>query len=320
MSGVLVVAEARRGALQEITRELVGAANEVADAVGGGVAVLLVDPQPESVAEQVMLDGVTEVVTALSPREHFEPHLSQVAIEAAVEEFEPRIVLLGHTIDSLGLGPALAAANGFGFASDVTRLATEGGEVIAHRGFYGGKLEGELVFPDAETIVLMLRAGAFEAASESVNARVRALGVDLTEAGQTEHLGFEEAATSDVDITGADLLLSIGRGVEEAEEIPRFEQLATRMGGTLSASRPLVDNGWVPSSRQVGQSGKTVKPKVYLALGISGAVQHLAGMRGAETIIAVNTDPTAPIFGAAHFGVVADLFEIADELEQQFEH
>jgi electron transfer flavoprotein alpha subunit len=319
MSGVLVVAETRRGEVKEITSELVGAATAVAGVVGGEVAVLLVDRQPESIAERVMLGGVTAVITAVSPKEHFEPHLSQVAIEAAIEEIEPRVVLLGHTIDTLGLGPALAAANGFGFASDVTRIATEGSELIAYRGFYGGKLEGELVFPDTETVVLMLRAGAFGAATGSVDASVRDLDVDLGAAGATDHLGFEKAASDDVDITGADLLLSIGRGVDDEDEVARLERLATRMDGALAASRPLVDNGWVPSSRQVGQSGKTVKPKVYLALGISGAAQHLAGMRGAETIIAVNSDPSAPIFGAAHFGVVADLFDVVDELERQFE-
>jgi electron transfer flavoprotein alpha subunit len=135
----------------------------------------------------------------------------------------------------------------------------------------------------------------------------------------TEHLGFDEVQESEVDITKAPFLMSIGRGVEDKDEIPRLEALAERLGATLSVSRPLVDAGWMPSARQVGQSGKTVKPRVYLALGISGAVQHLAGMRTAETIIAVNTDPEAPIFGVAHFGAVADLFEVVDELERVLE-
>ncbi|HEY1565394.1 MAG TPA: electron transfer flavoprotein subunit alpha/FixB family protein, partial [Solirubrobacteraceae bacterium] len=135
----------------------------------------------------------------------------------------------------------------------------------------------------------------------------------------TEHLGFDEVQESEVDITKAPFLMSIGRGVEDKDELPRLEALAERLGATLSVSRPLVDAGWMPSARQVGQSGKTVKPRVYLALGISGAVQHLAGMRTAETIIAVNTDPEAPIFGVAHFGAVADLFEVVDELERVLE-
>ena len=144
---------------------------------------------------------------------------------------------------------------------------------------------------------------------------MRAVDLDLSGAARTEHLGFVEAATADVDITKAEFLLSIGRGIEDKDNIPRFAELADRLGATLSSSRPLVDAGWMDSSRQVGQSGKTVKPRLYLAMGISGAVQHLAGMRAADTIIAVNSDPEAPIFGVAHYGAVADMFEVADGLE-----
>src|SRR5262249_6127077 len=133
---------------------------------------------------------------------------------------------------------------------------------------------------------------------------------------RAHHLRFVEVPQADVDITSADFLLSIGRGIGDKENIGRFVRLAERMGATLSVSRPIVDAGWMPSARQVGQSGKTVKPKVYLALGISGAVQHLAGMKGSGTIIAVNTDPEAAIFGVAHYGAVADLFKVVDELEK----
>src|SRR5262249_24402555 len=143
----------------------------------------------------------------------------------------------------------------------------------------------------------------------------RAVELDLAGAARTEHLEYRDVAADDVDITKAEFLLAIGRGVEDKDNIVRFEELAQMLGATLSASLRLVDAGWMPGARQVGQSGKTVKPRVYLALGISGAVQHLAGIRGAETIIAVNRDPEAPIFGVAHYGAVADLFEIADELE-----
>ena len=131
-------------------------------------------------------------------------------------------------------------------------------------------------------------------------------------------LGPLTAASGDVDIAAADFLLSVGRGVGEKENLGQFEGLAEKMGATLSVSRPLVDQGWMPNSRQVGQSGKTVKPKVYLAFGISGAVQHLAGMKTSGTIIAVNTDPEAAIFNVAHYGAVADLFEIAEELEKLY--
>jgi electron transfer flavoprotein alpha subunit len=185
------------------------------------------------------------------------------------------------------------------------------------RGAYGDKLVDELVFPGKECTLLLLRAGSFAPAAAGIGTvSTREVAFDLSGVARTEHLGYLEVQQGDVDITKADFLLSIGRGVEDRDSIGRFEELADRLGATLSASRPLVDAGWMPSDRQVGQSGKTVKPRVYLAMGISGAVQHLAGMRTADRIIAVNTDPEAPIFSVAHYGAIKDMFELADELER----
>ena len=135
---------------------------------------------------------------------------------------------------------------------------------------------------------------------------------------RARHNDFQEVATGDVDITSAEFLLSVGRGIGEKENLEQFEELADKMGAVLSVSRPIVDAGWMTNARQVGQSGKTVKPKVYLAFGISGAVQHLAGMKTAGTIIAVNTDPEAAIFNIAHYGAVMDLFDVAEELEKLY--
>jgi electron transfer flavoprotein alpha subunit len=318
MSGILVMAEARRGELREISLELISAARTVKDSAGGRLTVAVVAADAPALAGAVNVEGVDDVLTVAAPTQHFEAHAAQRALETLIEEVDPSLVLLGHTIDSLGFGPAVAATLGLGFASDVTAIAWDGGPV-ATRGAYGDKLLAELEFPGRDRTLLMLRAGAFEQAAGAGDAQVRAVDVAFAaDDVRTEHVEFREAAAGDVDITDADVLLSIGRGIEDKDNIPQFEELAQRMGATLSVSRPLVDAGWMPSARQVGQSGKTVKPKVYLALGISGAVQHLAGMQKADTIIAVNTDPEAPIFNVAHFGAVADLFEVAEELEQHF--
>jgi electron transfer flavoprotein alpha subunit len=316
MSGILVVAESRRGELREVSLELVGAALALKGEAGGPVAVALIGAGAGEHVDALGATGVDEVLTVAAPSDGFEAHVHAGALEALIEQERPALVLLGHTIDSLGFGPAVAARLGLGFASDVTALGWDAGPV-ATRGAYGGKVQVELDFPEKETTLLMLRAGAFEAAEGSGGATVRA--VDAGVEARTEQLGFREAEAGDVDITKADFLLSIGRGIDDKDALPQFEELAERMGATLSVSRPLVDAGWVANARQVGQSGKTVKPKIYLALGISGAVQHLAGMQTAETIIAVNTDPEAPIFGVAHYGAVADLFDVADELAEQFE-
>jgi electron transfer flavoprotein alpha subunit len=318
MSGILVVAETRRGELRDVSLELIGAARTLKQEAGGRIAVAVVAADPGAHAAALALDGVDEVLTVTSPVEHFEAHVAQRALEALIEQEQPSLVLAGHTIDSLGFAPAVAVHAGLGFASDVTALGWEDGPT-AGRGAYGDKLVAELEFPGHETTLLMVRAGTFEPATGAGDASVRAVEVDLADAVATEHVEFREAAAGDVDITKADFLLSIGRGIEDKDNIPQFAELAEKIGATLSVSRPLVDAGWMSNARQVGQSGKTVKPKVYLALGISGAVQHLAGMQKADTIIAVNTDPEAPIFGVAHYGVVGDLFEVAEALESQFD-
>jgi electron transfer flavoprotein alpha subunit len=313
MSGVLVVAEARRGELRDVTFELIGAAKGLTD---GPLAVAVVDHDPSRHSDRLAVDGVDAVLAVQTPNEHFEPHIAQRALEALIEQEQPSVVVLGHTIDSLGFAPAAAARGGHGFASDVTRMSWEDGPVVG-RSAYGGKLEAELEFPGRDTVLLLLRAGTFEPAQAGGGSpEWRDVSVELGEP-RSEHAEFREVEAGDVDITKADFLLSVGRGIEDKDNLEQFEELAEQLGATLSVSRPLVDAGWVSNARQVGQSGKTVKPKVYLALGISGAVQHIAGMRGADTIIAVNSDPEAPIFSVADYAVVADLFDIAGQLEQQ---
>jgi electron transfer flavoprotein alpha subunit len=316
MSDVLVIAEARRGELRDISLELVAAGRAIKQDAGGRLLVAVLDHQPDRFAQALAADGVDELLLVPTPNEHFEAHVAQRILAQLIEDESPGLVLLGHTIDALGFAPAVAAAGETGFASDVTSLSWDDGP-IAGRGAYGDKLAAELDFPGKACTLLLLRPGTFEPASVgAATPPSRAVEVALEGVAATEHVGFEEVQEGDVDITTAPFLVSIGRGVEDKDELPRFEALAEKLGATLSVSRPLVDAGWMPSARQVGQSGKTVKPRVYLALGISGAVQHLAGMRTAETIIAVNTDPEAPIFGVAHYGAVADLFEVAHELEQ----
>ena len=309
MSGTLVVAEHLQGKVRDVTRELVTAAREL----GGPVAVAVIARDPSRF--DVDLEGVDEIVSVHVDQEEFENDVYQEALEALIAERQPDAVLLGFTVNSMGYGPAVAAKLGLGFASDVHGLAREDDAVVATRSFYGGKVDAELEFPAGKPVLLLVRPTAYPPAASGGGAATTQFAVEPP-TSRARHLEFKEAAVGDVDITTADFLLSIGRGIGEQEAIPQFEQLAEKLGAVLSVSRPLVDAGWMPNARQVGQSGKTVKPKVYLALGISGAVQHLAGMKASETIIAVNTDPEAAIFNVAHFGAVADLFDVAEELEK----
>jgi electron transfer flavoprotein alpha subunit len=311
---VLVVAEHLRGQVRPITLELISAAKEL----GEETAVAVIAKDPAALADQVDVEGVNEIVSVQVEQDEFENDVYRQAVEQLIAARSPDVVLVGFTVNGMGYAPALAARLGIGFASDVFALRREGGGLVAERSFYGSKVNAEVEFPGHERTLLMIRPTSWPPAEGDGAAVEAELEVSIT-GSRARHSDFQEiAASGDVDITTADFLLSVGRGVGEKENLEQFEGLADKMGATLSVSRPLVDQGWMPNSRQVGQSGKTVKPKVYLALGISGAVQHLAGMKTSGTIIAVNTDPEAAIFNVAHYGAVADLFEVAEELEKLY--
>jgi electron transfer flavoprotein alpha subunit len=310
---VLVVAEHLRGETRDVTLELITAARDL----GGPIAVAVIAKEPSRLTDGVNREAVDEIVNVAVDPEEYEADVYAAAVEGLIRERQPDVTLTGFTINSMGFAPALAARLGLGFASDVLSFRRDGDELVAERSFYGAKVNAEVVFPGKSQIMLMLRPTSWAPAQGEGSATVTDFQAPPVES-RARHLEFVEVAQSDVDITTADFLLSVGRGIGEKENLPQFEELAEKLGATLSVSRPIVDSGWVANARQVGQSGKTVKPKVYLALGISGAVQHLAGMKTADTIIAVNTDPEAPIFNVAHYGAVADLFEVAAELEKIF--
>ena len=308
-----MVAEHLKGEVRDVTRELVTAGKEL-----GPVTVAVIARDPGPLVSGVDVEGVTEIVTVAAGADEFETDTYQQALEALIAERKPRVALLGFTVNAMGYGAAVAVKLGLGFASDVHGVSLEGDSVIAVRSFYGGKVDAEVEFPGVETVILALRPTAWAPAEGTGGASVSSFDL-VVSPGRARHVELvEPAASTDVDITQTDFLFSVGRGIGDADALPQLEELAAKMGATLSVSRPLVDAGWMPSSRQVGQSGKTVKPKVYLALGISGAVQHLAGMKASGTIIAINTDPGASIFGVAHYGAVLDLFDVVEELEKLY--
>jgi electron transfer flavoprotein alpha subunit len=328
VSGVLAIAELRRGedeqlGVRPVTYELIAAGRELAREGAGALAVAVIGPAADVHVDSMAFAGVSEVIVVPTPEDRFEAHVWQAAVEALIEGRAPGVVLAGHTIDSLGFAPAVAARGRHGFASDVTAVSWGAHGALAQRPAYGERLLAELDFPGKQTVVLLLRPGANapsggqEALANGGAPTVTRLELDLADRSRTERVELREAPIGDVDIAKADFLLSIGRGVGAAEQVARMERLADALGATLAVSGPLVEAGWASRARKVGQSGRTVAPRVYLALGISGAAQHLGGMSRSQTIIAVNSDPRARIFDVAHYGAVADLFEVADELERQ---
>jgi electron transfer flavoprotein alpha subunit len=328
MSGVLVCAETRSGERSETGRraidsELIAAGRALSQQGAGALAVALIGAGAEAHADPLDIDGVERIFVVPTALEHFEAHVTQAAVEALIEQHRPAVVLAGHTVDSLSFAPALAARGGHGFASDVLAATWQEDGLHAERGAFAERLIAELDFPGKETVMLLLRTGAFASPDESgerpagPRASVTRVELDLAQAARSERVELREAPVGDVDIAKADFLLAIGRGVGSAEKMAQIERLAELMGATLAVSGPLVEAGWGARTRKVGQSGKTVAPRVYLALGISGAAQHLGGMSRSRTIVAVNSDPDARIFDVAHYGAVADLFEVADALESR---
>jgi electron transfer flavoprotein alpha subunit len=328
VSGIVVLAEARGGALRPVSFELITAARELSAQGAGPVTVALVDYDAELLAQTLVLPGVQAIVAVPTPEPRFEAHVTRAAVEQLIAQRRPSLVLAGHTIDSLGFAPAVAARGAHGFASDVIALSWGEHGALARRPAYGEQLVAELDFPGKETVVLLLRPGSFAADRRSGTGSGDGDGIDagattvervalnLAGAARSERIELREPPSGEVDIAKADFVLAIGRGVASAERVTEFERLAARIGATLAVSGPLVEAGWAARGRKVGQSGKTVAPRVYLALGISGAAQHLAGMSRSRTIIAVNSDASARIFDIAHYGAVADLFEVAVELER----
>lgn len=313
---VLAVAEHRQGDLRDVSLEVVSAGRQVADAIGGTLHVGVISGDVEGYADRLDREGV-DVIHTIASGDEFNHDVYAGAVKALYEAIEPRYILTPNSVNGLDYAPALANRLDIPLVSDATGLDWNDDTLTATREMYGSKVETTVEVGSEEAIVT-IRSGEWPPAEGVGSAEIQSFDFELAEGERRSRVtGFEEVAGGDVDIAEADFLVSIGRGIEEEENLEIIEALVEATGATLSASRPVVDNGWLPKNRQVGQSGKQVTPDVYLAIGISGAVQHVAGMKGADTIIAVNTDPTAPIFDIADIGVVGDLFDVVPALTEE---
>ena len=316
MTDVLVVAEHRRGELRPVSFELVSAGRVLADAASGSLGVAVVGGDVDSFTSSLDRSGV-DVVYAIDDGEEFNHDVTVAAITELSREVEPTYVLAPHSANGLDYVPALAERLGLPLVTNATDLEVAG-DLQVTRTQYGGKVE-TTVGVAADRAVLSVLEGAWPPADGTGDATIESFDPEIDpESIRTTVNGFQEVGAGDVDITDAEFVVSIGRGIEEEENLALIERLVEVTGATLAASRPVVDNEWLPQGRQVGQSGKTVTPTVYLAIGISGAVQHVAGMKGSETIVAINEDPDAPIFDVADYGIVGDLFEVVPALIEEF--
>ena len=307
---ILVITEHMDGKFSDVSFEMVGKAKELANALGGQAVAVVVGG---GVSSNVFASDSTIHIddAALS---NFNPEAYGKVIEALVKEKSPKVVMFGWTVTGMDVAAWLSARTGAPCVAYAKDVRMEGGALMVSSQAYGGKLMAE-VAPEGDMAIVACLAGSFpvEAGQGSTAATTIASPVDL---GSLK-VKFTEAikpAGGDVDITAQAKLVSIGRGIGGKENVELAEELAKALGATVSASRPVVDAGWLPRTRQVGKSGLKVKPKLYFMLGISGAPEHLEGMKSAELIIAVNTDKKAPIFNVAHYGATADLFEVAEAM------
>jgi electron transfer flavoprotein alpha subunit len=319
MNKILALAEHRRGELRDITWEILSEGRQLAEGMGAEIEVALLGKEVKQLAEALKPKANKTLLIEDDRLEAFNSETYQKVLTQLLTERKPFLTLMGHTAMGMDIAPALAVQLKMPLATDCIAIDRKGETFALTRQLYGGKVNAAVSFLKNGPYLMTLRPGAFPVVEkEPFPGEIVSIPSPLTDEGLAKRfLQYVEAAVGEVDITQADILVSVGRGIKEAQNISMVKELADVLGGVLSCSRPIVDKKWLPKERQVGTSGKTVKPKVYIAIGISGAFQHIVGMKGAGTVIAINKDPKAPIFSVAHYGIVADLFKVVPVLKEK---
>jgi electron transfer flavoprotein alpha subunit len=308
---VLVIAEQRDGKLNRATWETIAAAQQA----GGPVTIAVLGAGADTAAAEVGAADVAGVIVVESAAvAEYTADGYVLALAALIAQEQPALVFLSHTYQTRDFAPALAARLERALVTDVTAIKKTGDRLVYVRPVFQGKLNADVEAAGPAPHLVTFQIGAFRAdaaarGSSAAPSRTVAVSVDAGAIRQKAEAPFQEARQA-VDLSQAERIVSVGRGIKGQEHLKIAEELAKALGAEIAASRPICDAGWLPMDRQIGSSGQTVAPKLYVALGISGAIQHLVGMKGSRTIVAINKDPEAPIFEVADFGIVGDLFEI----------
>lgn len=316
-NGILVFAEHRAGVFGKTTFEAIAAGQQLGAALGQNVAAVVLSSDA-ALAQEIAgykLDKVVSVENAQLA--DYTPDSYAAALEQAVRQLDPQFVLLPHTYLVRDCAPKLAARFGRDVIGDCVRASVADGAVTFARRIFLGKIDADVVPAGESPVFATFQSGAYRAEqAERGTATVESMPVEVGEVRMTPEPPFQEVKQA-VDLTKADVIVAVGRGIKSQENLALVQQLVDALGAELAASRPICDAGWLPIDRQIGSSGQTVAPKLYIALGISGAIQHLVGMKNATTIVAVNKDPEAPIFDIADYGIVGDLFEVIPVLTEE---
>lgn len=315
----LVVLEQRGGKWNPMSFEALAAGKSISDSTGLELRAVVLGSNIAALAEDVTVFGVHKIIAVDHPLlAQYTADAYTAAMEQLIRAQQSKVVVFPHTYQVRDYAPKLSTRFERAFVSDVVGVKNEGRQPVFVRQLFQGKLNEDLR-ASGQPQFLSVQAGAFRAAERtSGEAEIESFSVQLDAAHirSKPEEPFREAQRS-VDLAAADMIVSVGRGIKEKDNLSIVEELATVLGAELAASRPICDNGWLPMERQVGSSGQTVSPKVYFAVGISGAIQHLVGMKGSKTVVAINKDETAPIFETADYGAVGDLFEIVPALVEE---
>jgi len=309
----MIVAEQRDGALRKVSFELASTARKLADQTGDEVSAILLGSGIEGLAAELGKFGVDKVF--VGDNAALEPYITEAHAQVTakiIKDNDPAIVLFGASVQGKDLSARVAAKLAGGLATDCTDVKIDGGKFVAIRPMYAGKCFGEIIFNTAPAMA-SLRPNVFPAVENAKAGAVTKVDVAV-DAQKSKVLEVQKDTSGKVDLTEANIIVSGGRGMKGPDEYKILEELADVLKGTVGASRAAVDAGWRPQKDQVGQTGKVVSPNLYIACGISGAIQHLAGMSSSKCIVAINKDAEAPIFAKADFGVVDDLFKVVPEL------
>lgn len=314
---IFVIAEHRRGEIRDITFELLTKGYELSKD-GGRLHTVLLGFKNEKMIDELkpFSDGILNIDD--EKLKDFNAEYYQMVLSNLLQEKKPFITLLGQTAFGIDLAPSLATALDMPYAADCIDIEIDKERVYTEKQIYGGKISSRVSLVENWGYMVSVRPGSIAPKEGELKAEVTAITSPLKEEiDYRRFVQYIEAAKGEVDITQAEVVVGIGRGLKEDKNLPLMEEFAKSIGGVLACSRPVVDAGWLSKDRQVGSSGKTVKPKLYIAVGISGAFQHVMGMKGADTIVAINKDPNAPIFTVADYGIVGDLFQIIPKLNEK---
>ena len=319
---ILVVVEQREGKLNRVSYETLTGAQALAAQTGWTLEAAVVGSGVGEIANEIAKTKVAKVYDVESAKlEPYTPDGFAAALKQLVEQVKPKLVLMPHTYQVRDFAPKLAATLGRALISDSVGYKYDGGKLLFTRQMFQGKFAADVAFVGDGPYFATFQNGAFrgdQVQQGDAAAPVETVNVEIADSviRNKPDAPFKEAKQA-VDLTQAEIIVAVGRGIKEQKNIEIARQLAEALGGEIAASRPICDSGWLPMDRQVGSSGQTVAPKLYLALGISGAIQHVVGMKGARTIIAVNKDSEAPIFEIADIAVVGNLFDIVPPLVEE---